>query len=120
MFKQSTIFAVAVSVLSISPSLVRAAEPERVSKTVSIADLDLSNDAGRAVLQGRLRRAAEEVCGGVPQGHPGLNQNPQFRTCRDKAMADAQMVAAMAIEAATQRAAKAATVETLADRNIKG
>lgn len=54
---------------------------------VATADLDLSTDRGRKVLDQRLRRAASEVCG--PVSDADLEGRNDIRHCREEALARA-------------------------------
>ena len=60
-------------------------EPQLV---VGYSDLDLSSQAGARVLIGRIGMAASQVCGGVPDIRD-LGRLALYRSCRQKAMADA-------------------------------
>lgn len=52
--------------LAPSPSLVSAADPSSVSRTVKFADLDISNASDAHVLYKRILAAAQVVCSYVP------------------------------------------------------
>lgn len=55
---------------------------------VRFADLDLSHEAGVKALYRRIRSAADSVC--APLGDARLlARQAQWRTCRDRAIADA-------------------------------
>lgn len=54
--------AFAVSGLTLAPAL-SAAEPEQQSVSVRYTDLDLATEQGRAELESRIDRAAEQICG---------------------------------------------------------
>jgi UrcA family protein len=61
------------------------------SKTVSYADLDLSQAAGAQTLLARIHGAAKWVCGPA-EGHEDLQDVTSYRTCiklaEDRAVAD--------------------------------
>ena len=79
------------------------AAQDRVVRTMSVpaSDLDLSQQAGRRVLDGRLRRAAARVCAEArhPQGRPDWDQI----YCVNRALRGARLEAASL--PATQQAA---------------
>ena len=53
-------------VLALSPGLVSAADPSSASRTVRLADLNLSNPSDARVLYRRILAAAQVVCSYVP------------------------------------------------------
>lgn len=63
------------------------------SVSVSYADLNLSSTAGAQALYARLADAAEEVCGGAPRPESLVEiarfEQASFKSCHDKALADA-------------------------------
>jgi UrcA family protein len=65
-----------------------AGEPQKVSKAVSYADLDLSKPAGAQALYSRIKRAAREVCGS-PDYYRYVSPPEAWRKCVDTAIADA-------------------------------
>lgn len=62
------------------------AQVEPVSIEVSIVDLDLASDAGRAQLDRRIRHAADEICD--PSGRD-LAARAAYQTCRSETLAAA-------------------------------
>jgi UrcA family protein len=56
-------------------------------KTVSYADLDLSNPAGAQALYDRIRKAASSVCGEIEDTQ--FEHKVFFRECYDQAVANA-------------------------------
>lgn len=72
------------------PSLAEPLWKETTAVTVSYLGLDLSTTEGAAVLLARIQRAATKACGGYPDWPPlRAREMGRFRTCRDKAVADA-------------------------------
>jgi UrcA family protein len=65
-----------------------AGEPQKVSKIVSYADLDLSKPAGAQALYNRIKRAAREVCGSADY-YKNVSPPKAWRECVDTAVADA-------------------------------
>jgi len=59
-----------------------------VSTRVSVADLDLNQQAGMAVAHQRIRQAATFVCGSEPP-YAGLYQHRLYQKCRKAAVDDA-------------------------------
>jgi UrcA family protein len=58
-----------------------------VQKTVSYADLDLSQPAGAQMLYGRIKKAASSVCGELEDTQ--AEHRVLFRECYDQAVANA-------------------------------
>lgn len=58
------------------------------SETVRYDDLRLISNVGAAVLYGRLKGAAERVCGG-PMESSQIAQQKRYRACVDEALAKA-------------------------------
>ena len=83
----STILVAVVTALGPQLSFARPPDPPRI--TVRFADLDLSRPEGAQTLYNRLRSAAEQVCEQV-QSESGLSWTFRaYKTCIDKATADA-------------------------------
>ena len=91
---------IAAAVLSGSPVL--AQEMITTHKTVSYADLDLGNAAGRATLRQRIARAVDAVCG-RPEINIGSPYNRSIQRCRNDARNDADGRVTRAIAAAEAR-----------------
>ena len=117
LLKSAAIFAVAMSLSALSAETLRAAEPTQDSLQVSYADLNLSNEAGRAALRNRIEMAATEVCGGLP-GARSLEDVQWFKNCRDKAIADSTPLVTAAIDAANLKAAIAAANSKVASQEV--
>lgn len=90
-----------------SPSQAQGAEADR-TRVVSVADLDLSRKADVRMLDIRIRRAVEEVCGTASDADPhGKNEVRRCRALtaervalqRDQAVASADRPAAIALVA---------------------
>ncbi len=86
-----TAFAGATLLLA-TPAL---AEQETKSATVKTADLNLGTAEGRAELDGRIRKAADQVCGKDIVGTDAL---VAFQTCRYHAWTSANRDAARLVE----------------------
>ena len=80
---------------------------------VSYADLDLGSTAGRAVLEGRVRRAAARLC--VDNGVRDLERQIAGRSCIAETMASAapQVELAVAHRGRTRLAAAKAVIVTI-------
>ncbi|GEM_PF-883934 len=65
-----------IPMLAAAPAQAGQSESVRIS----YVDLDLSRDADRKVLDRRINRALEQVCGSVPPG--SLNLTPESVRCR--------------------------------------
>lgn len=66
-----------------------AAVAADISMGVKTSDLDLTTEAGQAVLTERVGQAADQVCGGRPRQRDLQDWN-SFLGCRSKAFAAAQ------------------------------
>lgn len=80
--------AITTALIKAAPAL---AEPARADVSVSIvrtADLDLSTQAGRSVLDHRLVNAARDVCGVASDAD--LAGKNKVRACRDTVLSDAR------------------------------
>lgn len=90
-----------VMMVQASPALAQAD-----TRAVSYADLDLSQSAGQAALESRLRSAVRQVC-----GDPGVRDLKEMyaqRACRSQALAKAKADMTLAIRAhSTVRVAEA-------------
>ena len=69
-------------------SLPANAQPIRTSRSVSLVDINLSSEAGRADLDRRLQRAAYSVCGAKSSGD-GIG-NDRIDNCRAETLAKAR------------------------------
>ncbi len=56
------------------------------SVSVNTADLDLSSASGRAALDQRVRKAANQIC---DNGSSGMHMTLEFATCRNSILASA-------------------------------
>jgi UrcA family protein len=81
----ASLFGVLTSSLAALPAPADEAEPLKV--TVKFDDLDLSNPKAAAVLYGRIRAAAMNVCS--PFDGTGLSAKVHLDTCVKKAIAEA-------------------------------
>ena len=92
-----------------APPIVVEASPQPTA-IVSFADLDLSQAAGRARLDGRVRRAAEELC--VDTGVRDLAERIEQKGCVSFAVASArpQIERAIAGPRYAERSAKTITL----------
>ncbi|MGH6965754.1 MAG: UrcA family protein [Phenylobacterium sp.] len=74
-----------------APASMTGLDDVTTSVRVSLADLDLNQQAGMAVAHQRIRQAATFVCGSEPP-YAGLYQHRLYNSCRkaavDEAMAD--------------------------------
>ena len=78
-----SIVAIAASPLAMADALVNVK-----TETVRYDDVRLISTVGAAVLYGRLRNAADRVCGGPVDGQQIAAQK-RYRTCVDDAMSTA-------------------------------
>ncbi|MBM3514310.1 MAG: UrcA family protein [Alphaproteobacteria bacterium] len=76
---------------------VNAAEAKSVA--VSYADLDLTSDAGRAMLERRIDRATEAACEGA-KANTGTQIQNKYRTCLAEARANVAKKVQLAITSA--------------------
>lgn len=73
--------ALAAMTLTAGPALAQPAAADGSARmAVSYADLNLNTAAGQAVLMGRIRHAAEQVCGPEPDSHD-LKTRLAFKAC---------------------------------------
>ncbi|AGH50914.1 MULTISPECIES: UrcA family protein [Sphingomonas] len=79
-----------------SPTTGAPIETVTTSRVVNTADLDLRTDAGMKALRGRVEEAARKACAWLDQVYPltADDSPPCVKTAVDKAMADAQALAA--------------------------
>lgn len=99
-FLSKSLFAVAALAASaavVSPALAGVTGHVRTA-IVSYADLDLTTEAGVDTLNGRIRRAAADVCGApMPMS---LLDFADMKACRAEAVASARRAAVTVIAAA--------------------
>jgi UrcA family protein len=81
----ASLFGVLSSSLAALPAAADSFEPIKV--TVKFGDLDISHRQGAAVLYGRIRAAAQNVCS--PFYGSGLSAKMHLDACVKKAIADA-------------------------------
>jgi UrcA family protein len=62
---------------------------EQTRVVVRYDDLNVASPAGRAMLQHRVKRAVEDVCGVMPTGPDMMEASIQREACVSKAMAGA-------------------------------
>jgi UrcA family protein len=62
---------------------------EQTRVVVRYDDLNVATPAGRAMLQHRVERAVEEVCGAMPTGPDMMEASIQRQACTRQAMAGA-------------------------------
>ena len=67
--------------------------PDRLSRVVSIRDLDLTTPSGREVMRLRIRDTARDLC-------RALGESPGSRSCEDQAIRDARPQARLAVNQA--------------------
>lgn len=89
--------AIGLAGAAISPSL--AGEPDRMTVTIGVADLNLATPEGQRTLDRRIEKAARSVCR-VPKVMTGTRiMNQDARACLAEAKAAArQQVAALAAD----------------------
>ncbi len=63
-----------------------AVAQDSASRSVDTADLNLATEAGRAQLDLRIRKAANQVC---DNGSAGLSMQMAYQTCRSDVIASA-------------------------------
>jgi UrcA family protein len=71
-----------------APAPTLSPDSETISVRVSVADLDLRQEAGAAAAHQRIRQAAALVCGGEPPSGV-LLQHELYRACRKTAAGNA-------------------------------
>ena len=105
------VLGLAAGAAAMVPAIVRAQPPivveaEFPTAAVSYADLDLSRPAGVARLNGRIRRAAEELC--VDEAVRNLARTAVARACLTAALAstEGQVERAIALYGTPQFAAR--------------
>jgi UrcA family protein len=105
LFRQLTLVA-AVTAGSI-PLLLTAPAHAEAAKSISVsaADLNLASEEGRAVLQRRIKRAAEASCGHEPS--PSLRLQRTYKDCVKVALDGAEQQVAALIDDATRAVALA-------------
>ena len=89
---------IALVLTATSPALASASE-QPPSVTVSHADLDLANNAGRATLERRVASAIKRVCG----EHPAptlLYEHRRVRKCRTESSEQARREIDLSVAAA--------------------
>ena len=88
--KTIALFGLAMIASAATLTPVLAAEASQVTSIVRTADLDLSSDEGRKLLDRRIAQAAREVCGAASDVN--LEGKNAARKCRDETIAavDAQ------------------------------
>jgi len=84
-----TILAVSAAIMIASIAGHAGAQEGQRTVSVSYADLDLRQAAGRQVLEHRISNAVNKVCSPAPSGID-LTQAHDFQTCRGQAMVGAQ------------------------------
>src|SRR5712671_3370309 len=83
-FPSTAILSIATLLLAASPL---AAAPQAPAIAVHSGDLNLSSDAGRAVLRQRIAHAVDKVCGPT---HPRTTDDAQaYAACKQAAQAQA-------------------------------
>ena len=75
--------------IAFAAPLQAGAPMERVTASVTFADLDLGNSHGQRILARRVADAVEEVCGSYANAPDEVDQN-RITDCRRAAMTDAQ------------------------------
>ncbi len=98
--------------LALSLALTAAPVSAQSSVAVFYADLDLTNDAGRKLLDQRLTRAARQVCNGTV-GARSVADIIRYRACMADARASYQPQVELALNAANAR-----RVAVLADKLV--
>lgn len=97
--------AVASPVSAKSPAaVVYAPDPERVTKRVSYADLDLASEAGAKSLNRRVRSAVSNVCLRTVGNDTGPERFT-FHSCRSFALSGAKPQIASAVQRSREMAA---------------
>lgn len=97
--------AVASPVSAKSPSaVVYAPDPERITKRVSYADLNLASDAGAKVLKRRVGSAVSNVCLQTVGSDTGTGLF-EFQSCRSFAWQGAEPQIARAVQRSRELAA---------------
>ena len=93
--KSNLIIAAAFAAASLTPAAAASPPGNGPSVAVSFAGLDLRSEAGREILQGRVHRAAEQMCS--DEGVRELARTLAGRRCMDSAIASANDQIALAI-----------------------
>ncbi|HEY0650014.1 UrcA family protein [Phenylobacterium sp.] len=93
MFKSlRTTFALALALGSVvtAGGAIASPSPDTYSRTVRVADLDLSSERGAEIALRRIRKAAQYVCGDGP-AHSShvLRTTPSYRSCIRQASGNA-------------------------------
>lgn len=96
--------------LALSLALTAAPVAAQSSVAVFYADLDLTNDAGRKLLDQRLTRAARQVCNATV-GARNLSEIMKYRACITDARASYEPQVELALNIANAR-----RVAVLADK----
>lgn len=94
----------ALGLAAVSPATAQtiSAEATGVSVSVSYADLDLSGEKGRRVLDARVNRAAKTVCGGRPDIR-NLTAMAAFNECMQQTKQGFAAQRLAAVEAAEEK-----------------
>ena len=66
---------------AIAPAAFAASPDDQVTVKVSIADLNMSTEAGAKAALARINYAAREICGDNSGDKPSLSEHMQLRSC---------------------------------------
>ncbi len=110
--RRSMVGAIAIVAVAATPGFAAPTRPgeTRTSVEVSYADVNLASERGQAVLESRVRQAAQKVCG-YAYGSRDLAEAAHGRACMKQALGDARMEMAAVIGGATRKAKQVATAE---------
>ena len=91
--KRHSVTAAAIIIALAAPALAFAAPAKLDSDVrqiaVSYADLNINTAAGHAMLAGRVKRAAADICGQRPEVLLDVAANQRFNACMSKTVGEA-------------------------------
>ncbi|MEO0688899.1 MAG: UrcA family protein [Pseudomonadota bacterium] len=96
------IIALAPLAFGLAATSVTAAQSEEPTVSVRYADLNLTTEEGRRVLDRRLVNAAEKACGGRPDPR-NLNRAAAFRECFKSAKTSYEAQRLAVVKAANEK-----------------